>query len=88
MRCVVCSGRIEAPEEEDPDEPFGDGGTYFITYGGTVTFDPSHASYLEIYICEDCLLSAAASGDVMHATVTDADVTFEVWRGLESSKRH
>ena len=84
MHCIVCSDFIEVADEDD--ELIG--GTYFITYGGNGMFDPINLAYLEVFICDDCLLRAAGVGDVMRATVTDADVSFELWHGVNETKRH
>ena len=86
MRCIVCSEDIEAVDEEENEPVMG--GTYFITYGGTEIFDPAFGAYLEIFICDSCLLGAAGVGDVMRARVSDKNVIFDIWDGSPDTKRH
>ena len=81
MRCIVCTNRVSRPGLDIS-------GAFFITHGDGDVYDPAGMSYLEVFICESCLMNAAGVGDVMEATVTDSDVAFTLWRGEASPTRH
>ena len=51
--CFVCEKVLENYSQNQPDN-----GLCFKSYGhyGTTYFDPMDASYLEINICDDCLV--------------------------------
>ncbi len=78
MHCICC-GKFAAITH-------GRDGVFFITHGGNDLFTPQGSSYLEIYVCDMCLLNAAANEHVTHATVSDDAVTFDVWGGEESTR--
>lgn len=77
LPCIVCHAELPGVDDEfykrNPDgqpdhitnQPYG--GLAFTSgghYGGT-RFDPMDGSFLEVNICDDCLMSAAKAGRVL-----------------------
>lgn len=85
MRCIVCAECADHPKTDTLDDADG---TYFITHGGSGLYDPVGMKYLEVFVCDWCLLQAAGVGDVLQATVTETEVSFERWMGEAQPKRH
>lgn len=76
FKCVVCQKQLEScrtsetEKGEDARSPV-DGGLHFAAHGcdSSTVFDPSPASdqqtiYLEIVICDPCILALAGNGQV------------------------
>lgn len=65
VRCIICNAELQEVDESSTNQPYK--GTAFTTTGhyGSTTFDPMDGSYLEILICDPCLLKAAETGHVM-----------------------
>jgi hypothetical protein len=58
--CFVCNRPLENVLEDCDNQP--DGGTAFQTHGhyGSTAFDPMDGQYLELNICDPCLLERAS----------------------------
>jgi hypothetical protein len=59
LPCIVCGKELTNVFAESNNQP--EDGIAFTTHGhyGSTVFDPQDNSYLEINICDDCLLIAA-----------------------------
>ncbi len=59
LPCIVCHRSLEN-FSNSPNQP--NNGLAFTSYGhyGSTAFDPMNGSFLELNICDPCLLSAAA----------------------------
>lgn len=96
LACVIC-GRVPAPAFPDrklsgsvePAQPYG--ATTFVACGqyGSTVFDPSdghptgtYGAYLELNICDKCLMLAAGCGQVVLVTKeTKAERKYQPWEG-------
>ena len=63
--CVVCAAELEPIDSEAENQPYR--GTVFTSHGhyGSTAFDPLDGTYLELTVCDRCLLAAAANGQVL-----------------------
>lgn len=85
ISCIVCRTRLESAFRDYSaldNQPYG--GLAFQSqghYGGTV-FDPMDGTYLEISVCDPCLVQAGNEGLVIHSTPIHrrARETREKWR--------
>jgi hypothetical protein len=65
LPCVVCGKQLRNVDETSTNQPYE--GLAFIShghYGGTV-FDPMDGRYLELTICDECLVRLAGEGKVL-----------------------
>lgn len=72
LSCIVCGTDLKPvrPDDGDHNQPYG--GTVFQTHGqyGSTVFDEMGREYLEITVCDPCLVQAGKAGKVLHyATV-------------------
>jgi hypothetical protein len=66
LRCVACDYAIpNEPHTTGVNQP--DGGLSFTSYGHwpSSLFDPMDGSYLEVNVCDQCLLRAGSKGQVL-----------------------
>ena len=70
VSCIVCSRDFESACAEGDNQPYG--GTTFITEGhyGSTVFDPMDGSFLEINVCDPCLVEASKRRQVLTAQTT------------------
>jgi hypothetical protein len=63
--CLVCGSALEPVSPECENQPHY--ATVFSARGqyGSTVFDPMDGSYLELNVCDRCLLEAAARGQVL-----------------------
>lgn len=56
LNCIVCDKELENVFEEAQNQPYE--GLSFVSYGhyGGTAFDPMDGRYLEVNICDECLL--------------------------------
>ena len=66
--CLVCGRAMSNAFPGSRNQP--DGGLAFVSYGhyGSTAFDPMTGDRLDISVCDPCVVSAARSGRVSHAT--------------------
>lgn len=65
LKCIVCGKQLQNIDEAAVNQPYE--GLAFIShghYGGTV-FDPMDGRYLEVNICDECLVNAAKNENVL-----------------------
>ena len=79
LPCIRCGKGLEPafrrryePEDATPPVNQPAGGTMFVSYGqyGSTVFDPEGRSgreFLEINVCDECMLLAASQGCILHA---------------------
>lgn len=70
LPCIVCGHELRNVEQSCDNQPYG--GTAFKTHGhyGSTAFDPMDAGdFLEVNICDPCLVRAAHAGKVFSARV-------------------
>ena len=65
MKCIVCRkdlGDIPSGEQNHPKD-----GVVFQSHGnyGSTVFDPMDGTYLEVNICDPCLVQAGDDGNVL-----------------------
>jgi hypothetical protein len=65
LPCIVCGAQLRNVVDDVENQP--DGGTAFITHGhyGSTVFDPMNGEYLEINVCDQCLVAAGAKERVL-----------------------
>lgn len=67
MNCIVCKKPLvnTGPSPCEDNQPSG--GTAFHSSGhyGSTAFDPMDGTYLEINICDPCLIQAGSEGSVL-----------------------
>lgn len=65
LRCIVCG---EQPEDSGLQEGINQphAATAFTSHGhyGSTAFDPMDGSFIEVNVCDPCLVAAAADGKV------------------------
>lgn len=63
--CIVC--HTELSDIGSGSSNHASGGNAFRTMGqyGSTVFDPMDGSYLEVNICDKCIVSAAKNGEVL-----------------------
>ncbi len=61
LPCIVCGAELENVTDDSENQPYE--GTAFLTHGhyGSTAFDPFDGSYLEVNICDACLMQAQTS---------------------------
>jgi len=64
--CIVCDKHLENVDSDADNQPYK--GTYFRSHGayGSTAFDPMDGSFIEINVCDECLLKARDKGEVMY----------------------
>lgn len=64
LSCVACGANLENVSGARRNQPFG--GLSFTSFGhyGSTVFDPLDGSFLEINVCDSCLINAARAGRV------------------------
>lgn len=57
--CIVCGNRLKNVSEDSENQPYA--GTAFTSHGhyGSTAFDPMDGHFLEINVCDVCLVRAA-----------------------------
>lgn len=67
MNCIVCKKVLENTGPSPCEENQPSGGTSFQSRGhyGSAAFDPMDGTYLEINICDPCLVQAGTDGNVL-----------------------
>jgi hypothetical protein len=76
LPCIVCEKDLEDVYPSHPgNQPLH--GTAFTTHGhyGSTVFDPMDGSYLDLSICDECLVNRAMKGMVY---IARPKATFEV----------
>lgn len=66
MNCIVCKTELRNIDAGDVEnQPAG--GTAFQSSGhyGSTAFDPMDGTYLEINVCDGCLVAAGKDGNVL-----------------------
>jgi hypothetical protein len=93
LACIVCDRLLEhamspgtLPNgtvlEETTNQPYG--GTVFYSHGqyGSTVFDETTGAFLEITVCDKCLVKAGKEGKVLHGvTISRPETAYEPWRG-------
>lgn len=68
LTCIVCDYQsVEAIKHADNNHPYK--ATAFTSRGhyGSTFFDPMDGSYIEINVCDECLVKAEAKGQIMNS---------------------
>lgn len=78
--CIVCGRELDpafGEEFQDGNQPFG--GTVFVAHGqyGSTVFDPMNNNYLEVNICDGCLVKATKN----EAVIINTPVQATFWDG-------
>lgn len=62
LRCIVCKKELKNVFEGTTNQP--DEGLFFVSHGnyGSRVFDPMDGTFLEINVCDDCLVEAGEAG--------------------------
>lgn len=65
LRCIVCGSRLRNVFDDAENQPSS--GTAFESEGhyGSTQFDPMDGSYIEINVCDVCLVQARKDGRVL-----------------------
>jgi hypothetical protein len=82
LPCIVCGRKLEPVSAEHiPKQPYA--GTTFISHGqyGSTVFDEMDRTFLELNVCDPCLVAAAKRGVVAHGTAVPVryDTEYEPW---------
>ncbi len=79
MQCVICHKSLENLDE-DGFQPLK--GLAFHTYGhyGSQKFDPMDGSYLELAICDDCLVETALQHNVKYGIPQKPKPILQTWK--------
>lgn len=67
LTCIVCDYQpVVAIHDTNTNHPYK--ATAFTTRGhyGSTFFDPMDGSYIEINVCDDCLIKAKAKGQIYY----------------------
>jgi hypothetical protein len=82
--CIVCDKELRPIHATSPHQPYG--GVMAVVsgnYGSTIYDPPSHTrSYLLMYVCDECLVSAGQDGTVFEVTKPRpvlVDSQYETW---------
>jgi hypothetical protein len=86
LACFVCGKKLKTAIPDETNLPFGAtinlpfGATVFKTYGnyGSTVFDPMDQSFLELNICDECLIKnrdLVLRGKYMRPPITEAEYT-------------
>lgn len=81
LNCIVCKMDMPSLLEGEPNHP--NGGVVFQARGnyGSTVFDPFDGSYLEINVCDTCLLTAKHDNMVMIGVrPIETDLELRPWR--------
>lgn len=64
--CIICGKELENVDVASTNQPSE--GLNFYSHGqyGTTVFDPMNGEYLEINICDTCIVEKAKQGLVLH----------------------
>lgn len=88
LNCIVCNKELEPafPPPIEHNQPYG--GTSFTSRGhyGSTVWDPMDGTYLEINICDECLVKAGDEGKVLYVVPKQSVTTFlyKEWNGRHS----
>lgn len=65
LNCIVCGEHVENEGDEGQNHPHA--ATAFMTHGhyGSTAFDPMDGTFLEINVCDPCLVRRAGEGFVV-----------------------
>jgi hypothetical protein len=66
LPCIICKRALRnATDDPEGNQPYG--GTAFITHGhyGSTAYDPMDGHYLELNICDPCLIDLAQDGELV-----------------------
>lgn len=65
LNCIACGKELQNVEETATNQPYE--GLAFISYGhyGGTVFDPMDGRYLEISVCDQCLLKEAKKQNIL-----------------------
>jgi hypothetical protein len=66
LPCIVCSKTLSNVFEDVENQP--NDGLTFMSHGqyGSTEFDPMDGTYIEINVCDECLVAAREKGNVLH----------------------
>jgi hypothetical protein len=81
LPCIVCNKALEpAMEDADINQPYG--GLAFQSEGhyGSTVFDPMDDTYLEINICDECLLRASELRVRQNKIQVQTSTISSIWR--------
>lgn len=72
LNCICCDCELENIMGSDGHQP--DDGLSFYSYGhyGTTFFDPMDGSYIQIAVCDPCLRTADAKGQIKRSKPKEA----------------
>ena len=75
LPCIKCGKQLSpafGDAYQDGNQPFG--ATVFVAHGqyGSTVFDPMNNNYLEVNICDDCLVRASKNEVVIVNTPVQA----------------
>jgi hypothetical protein len=65
LPCIVCGARLNNVTDDSENQPYA--GTAFVSHGhyGSTAFDPFDGTYLEVNICDPCLIQAQLNSEVL-----------------------
>lgn len=87
LPCIVCRKVLSNVFEDAHNQP--DKGMVFNSNGhyGSTLFDEMNGSYLELNICDSCMVDLSDAGLVLHATPRprqpDYEYKYKLWRSDE-----
>lgn len=87
--CFVCDAKLEPalsyPGSAEINQPYA--ATTFYAYGqyGSTVFDPLDASYLELNICDECLVQNAKKQNVL---IGFPEQKQRIWQGANEYRYH
>lgn len=88
--CIVCKKELDNVDigGGERNQPFA--GTAFISHGhyGSTSFDPMDGSYLEINVCDVCLVRAGAAGAVIKSRDGELVLQEGVVTGMKTVINH
>lgn len=84
--CIVCGRKLENALDLPKENNQPNGGLAFTTHGhyGSTSFDPMDGTWLEINICDPCIVAAQQAGKVLLGErETDEQITDNNYKNWE-----
>jgi hypothetical protein len=78
LPCIVCKKELEALDSGSPNHATDANSFQSMGQYGSTVFDPMDGTFLEVNICDACLVDAAKHNRVMHGHHRD---NLKLWDG-------
>ena len=84
LPCIVCKKDLKGVSSPTSEPNHPTDALSFTSHGqyGTRVFDPMDGTWIEINICDPCLIEAAQNKQVLHCSKSGAAIPFNILCGF------